>query len=130
MSRAGFVLVLIGVLLNAIAQLCLKASTQTTGPIGLGAGDLVLGLGKIATIPWFWLGCLCYALSVVIWILALSRIPVTIAYPMLSLGYVVNALAARLWLGESLDAMKMIAIGIIIGGVFLLAQSRSPAPGP
>jgi multidrug transporter EmrE-like cation transporter len=130
MSRTGFMLVLIGVLLNAIAQLCLKASTQTTGPIALGAGDIVLGLGRIATVPWFWLGCLCYALSIVVWILALSRVPVTIAYPMLSLGYVVNAVAARLWLGESLGMTKMIGIGVIIAGVFLLAQSRSQAGGP
>lgn len=130
MSRTGLILVLAGVLLNAIAQFCLKASTQTTGVIALNPGELALGLGRIATVPWFWLGCACYGLSLVVWVLALSRVPVTIAYPMLSIGYVVNALAARLWLGESLGAMKITAIGIIILGVFLLTQSRAPMEGP
>jgi multidrug transporter EmrE-like cation transporter len=125
MNRTGLLLVLIGVLLNAIAQFCLKASTQATGPIALDAGGMTVGLARIALVPAFWFGCLCYALSVVIWILALSRVPVSVAYPMLSLGYVLNAVAARLWLGESLGAAKIVAIGIIIAGVVLLVQPRS-----
>jgi multidrug transporter EmrE-like cation transporter len=125
MSRTGLALVLTGVLLNAIAQFCLKAATQTTGPIALNAGGVTLGLAKIAMVPAFWVGCLCYALSVVVWILALSRVPVSVAYPMLSLGYVLNAVAARLWLGESLGAGKLAAISIIIAGVVLLVQQKS-----
>ena len=36
-------------------------------------------------------GAGCYAVSLVVWIMALSRVPVSIAYPMLSIGYVVSA---------------------------------------
>ncbi len=39
-------------------------------------------------------GLACYVVSVVVWILALSRVDVSVAYPMLSIGYVVNAVAA------------------------------------
>ena len=39
-------------------------------------------------------GMACYAVSLVVWIMALSRVPVSIAYPMLSIGYVVNAVGA------------------------------------
>jgi drug/metabolite transporter (DMT)-like permease len=60
----------------------------------------------------------------------LSRVPVTIAYPMLSLGYVLNAVAAHLWLGESLGATRIAAIGVIIVGVFVLARSGSTAVSP
>ncbi|HZF15397.1 MAG TPA: EamA family transporter [Steroidobacteraceae bacterium] len=130
MSRTGLVLVLIGVLLNAFAQFCLKASTHVTGPIALSAGGITAGLGRVATLPWFWAGGACYALSLIVWILALSRVPVTIAYPMLSVGYIVNALAARLWLGETLGPAKLAGIGIIVLGVFILAQSRAPGVAP
>jgi multidrug transporter EmrE-like cation transporter len=130
MNRTGLMLVLVGVLLNAIAQLCLKAATQATGPIALSANEISFGLTRVAMVPWFWIGLACYAVSVLIWILALSRVPVTIAYPMLSLGYVVNAVAARLWLGESLGTVKIVAIGIIITGVFLLTQSRDAVSAP
>jgi len=130
MSRTGLMLVLAGVLLNAIAQFCLKAATGTTGPIALGPGQIVSGLARVATVPWSWMGIGCYGVSVLVWILALSRVPVTIAYPMLSLGYVLNAVAAHLWLGESLGATRIAAIGVIIVGVFMLARSGSMAVSP
>jgi multidrug transporter EmrE-like cation transporter len=55
--------------------------------------------------------------------MALSRVEVSIAYPMLSIGYVVNALAA-LWLfGEAVSVTRMAGIGIIIVGVYVVARS-------
>jgi multidrug transporter EmrE-like cation transporter len=42
----------------------------------------------------------CYVVSVGVWIVALSRADVSLAYPMLSLGYVVNAIAAWYLFGE------------------------------
>ena len=62
-------------------------------------------------------------MSVVVWILALSRVPVSVAYPMLSVGYIVNAFAAWLLFGESLTAQKLVGIGFIVVGVFLVARS-------
>jgi multidrug transporter EmrE-like cation transporter len=61
--------------------------------------------------------------SVVVWILALSRVPVSVAYPMLSIGYVVNAIAAWWLFGESLAAQKLAGIAFIVVGVFLVARS-------
>lgn len=62
-------------------------------------------------------------LSVVVWILGLSRVDVSIAYPMLSLGYVVNAFAAWYLFGEVLSVQRLIGIGIILIGVYVLARS-------
>jgi len=61
--------------------------------------------------------------SVAAWILGLSRVDVSIAYPMLSIGYVVNAVAAWYLFGESLTAQKLIGIAFIVAGVFLVARS-------
>jgi len=60
-----------------------------------------------------------------VWVLALSRAPVSIAYPMLSIGYIVNALLAYWLFGEPLHASKVAGIFVIIVGVYLL--TRSPA---
>jgi multidrug transporter EmrE-like cation transporter len=65
----------------------------------------------------------CYAVSVVVWILALARVEVSVAYPMLSIGYVVNALAAWLLFAEALTPARMAGIGVIIAGVWLVARS-------
>ncbi len=123
MTWGAFSLVLTGVLLNAIAQLALKASVNDTGVIGLDLPSLWSALHTLLANAWLWLGLICYGISVLVWLLALSRVDVSIAYPMLSIGYVVNAIAAWHLFGESLGQGRLVGIGIIIIGVFVLARS-------
>jgi multidrug transporter EmrE-like cation transporter len=112
MTLVSFSLILVGVLLNAAAQLLLKAGTNAM-PLGL----------RLAIEPHILAGLGCYVVSVVVWIVALSRVPVSIAYPMLSIGYVVNAIAAWYLLGEAVTPMRLVGIGIIVLGVFIVARS-------
>ena len=79
--------------------------------------------GSLVSNLWLWLGLLCYAVSVVVWLLALSRVDVSLAYPMLSVGYIVNAVAAWQLFGEPMNIGKVVGIGIIIVGVYVLARS-------
>ena len=123
MNAVSFSLVLAGVLLNAAAQLLLKAGTNRIGEFAFSMDNLLPVGVKVATSPPILAGLACYAVSVVVWIMALSRVPVSVAYPMLSIGYVVNALAAWALFGESLAAQKLVGIGFIIVGVFLVARS-------
>jgi len=123
MNAASFCLVLLGVLLNAGAQLLLKAGTNAIGPFQFDAASLASVGWKVAAQPFILGGIACYAVSVVVWILALSRVEVSVAYPMLSIGYVVNALAAYLMFGEAVGAQRIVGIGVIIVGVYLVARS-------
>ena len=68
-------------------------------------------------------GLACYVVSVGVWIVGLSRVDVSVAYPMLSLGYVVNAVAAWWLLGEAVGAMRSAGVLLILGGVWLVARS-------
>lgn len=123
MTATAFGLVLTGVLLNAAAQLLLKAGTNRIGEFAFSWENLIpIGL-KVAGNPPILAGLACYVVSVVVWILALSRVPVSVAYPMLSIGYIVNAFAAWALFGESLAAQKLIGIGFIVVGVWLVARS-------
>lgn len=123
MNFVSLMLVLAGVLLNAAAQLLLKAGTNAIGAFAFSADNLVPVGIKVASNPFIVSGLGCYAVSVVVWIMALSRVEVSLAYPMLSIGYVVNAVAAWYLFGEALSAQRMIGIGTIIVGVFLVARS-------
>ena len=123
MTPLTFSLLLAGVLLNAGAQLLLKAGTNRIGEIAFSLDNLVPIGARIASSPPILAGLACYVVSVGVWILALSRVPVSIAYPMLSLGYIVNALAAWWLFGESLTAQKLVGIGFIVVGVYLVARS-------
>jgi len=112
MTLASFAFILTGVLLNAGAQLLLKAGTNAE-PLGL----------RLAIEPHILAGLACYVVSVVVWVVALSKVPVSMAYPMLSIGYVVNAVAAYYLLGETVTPMRLAGIGVIIVGVFIVARS-------
>lgn len=123
MSAVSIGLLLCGVLLNAAAQLLLKAGTNAIGHFEFSAENILpVGL-RLALEPHILGGMVCYAVSLVVWILGLSRVPVSVAYPMLSIGYVLNALAAWHLFGESLTAQKIIGIGFIILGVVLVTRS-------
>jgi multidrug transporter EmrE-like cation transporter len=118
-----FSLLLFGVLLNAAAQLLLKAGTNRIGEFAFALDNLWPVGSRLASSPHILAGMACYGVSLVVWIMALSRVPVSIAYPMLSIGYIVNAFAAWWLFGESLAAQKLIGIGFIVVGVWLVARS-------
>ena len=123
MNAASWALIFTGVLLNAAAQLLLKAGTNAVGQFEFSAQNLVPVGMKLALEPHIAGGVACYVLSLVVWIMGLSRIEVSIAYPMLSIGYVLNAAAAWYLFGESLTVQKLLGIAFIVAGVFLVARS-------
>jgi multidrug transporter EmrE-like cation transporter len=123
MTALSFSLILTGVLLNAAAQLLLKAGTNAVGHFEFTAAN-VLPVGvRLATELHIVGGIACYVISVAVWIMALSRVEVSIAYPMLSIGYVVNAMAAWWLFGEAVTPMRLLGIGVIILGVFIVTRS-------
>ena len=123
MTWTAFAFLLSGVLLNAAAQLFLQAGTNALGVITLTRENWIDQFGRLALEPHLAGGILCYAVSVVVWIIGLSRVPVSIAYPMLSLGYIINAIAAHYLLGEAVTLQRWLGIGFIIVGVWLVARS-------
>ena len=123
MTPLTFSLLMLGVLLNAAAQLLLKAGTNRVGEFAFTLDNVVPIGAKLIANPPIIAGLSCYVVSVVVWILGLSRVPVSVAYPMLSVGYSVNAFAAYMLFGESITAQKLVGIGFIMVGVFLVARS-------
>jgi multidrug transporter EmrE-like cation transporter len=126
MSWITWALILTGVALNAAAQLLLKVATRPLAHFSQFSADTLVSSAMILfrSAP-FWAGMVCYGTSVCVWLAALSKAPVSTAYPMLSLGYVAVAGVSVLWLGETLSPSKVLGIALICAGVVLV--SRSPA---
>jgi multidrug transporter EmrE-like cation transporter len=124
MNLTTFLFIITGVLLNAFAQVLLKAGTNALGgAIHVTAQNwFATGLKVFTQIP-ILAGLACYGVSLIVWIIGLSRTDVTIAYPMLSLGYVVSAVGAWMFLGETISLQRLLAIGVIMVGVALLART-------
>lgn len=112
-------LVAASILLTSGAQILLKAGTNALK--APPAVDEPLGLvWRLATQPFIVGGLVCYVLSFGVWILVLSRLPVSIAYPLLALGYIVTALLGFALFGEQLGWIKISGILVIILGVVIL----------
>lgn len=123
MKLAEFGLILAGVLLNAAAQLLLKAGVRQIGEFSFTTANVLpVGWQLVTNLPIIG-GLSCYVVSVVVWILALSRVEVSVAYPMLSIGYIVNAALAWWLFGEAVGPQRLLGIGVIIVGVILVARS-------
>jgi multidrug transporter EmrE-like cation transporter len=123
MSLLNFSLIFIGVMLNAAAQILMKAGTNAIGHFEFSMANVIPVGWKLAT-EWHIVTALfCYGISVVVWILALSRVPVSIAFPMLSMAYVVNAVAAKYLLGEDFNVTKLVGMGVIIIGVIIISRA-------
>ncbi len=123
MRLSDFSILFCGVLLNALAQLGLKAATRVSGPLAVGdPGVLQRALG-VLVVPSFWYAICAYGLSVIVWLVGLSRVPVSQAYPLLSLGYVINIGLAWWLLGEVPNGQRVAGIGVIVLGVVRVARS-------
>ncbi|MGH8200565.1 MAG: DMT family transporter [Steroidobacteraceae bacterium] len=123
MKLSAFAFLFCGVLLNAFAQLGLKAATDRTGPLVAASGAMLRRSLEILTVPWLWAALGCYGLSVIVWVVGLSRVPVSQAYPLLSMGYVINVGLAWWLLGETPNVLRVAGIAVIVFGVVLVAKS-------
>ncbi|WP_119344621.1 EamA family transporter [Facilibium subflavum] len=122
MTFVIWALLLLGVSLNASAQLFLKFGMERIGEFSFTLNNVWPIAWKVATNYMIILGLACYVISVVVWLMVLSRVPVGVAYPMVSIGYIITAIAGYFLLGETLTPTRVAGILIIIIGVYLVAK--------
>ena len=112
-----------GVLLNAAAQLVLKKGMSQIGSVQIDAASVLTMILKASANLYVWTGLLFYVVSFVVWLMVLSRVEVSYAYPFLSIGYIIAAFAGYFYFSESMTMSRIGGILIICAGVFLLYRS-------
>lgn len=119
----NLVLIVSSVLLNAAAQLFLKKGMLLIGNIEVSMAAVLAMIPKAAMNLYIWGGFACYAVSIVLWLVVLSKVEVSYAYPFLSIGYIVAAFVGWAVLGESMSLTKVAGIAVICLGIVLLYRS-------
>jgi len=90
---------------------------------------LKMGAGRIGegVASWFnaWLlgGAAAHGLALVLWVFALSRAPLSYAYPFIALGFVATNLVAAHALGETVAPERWIGVALICAGVVIVART-------
>lgn len=117
-------LILVAACINTAAQLLLKAGANRVSFVGFDHWRTLIGSTfQVAFNPFIMVGLSCYVASVVIWILVLSRVQVSVAYPLMSLAYVTTTIAAAILFHEPVTMTRMGGILVIILGVYLITRS-------
>ncbi|MEO0141263.1 MAG: EamA family transporter [candidate division WOR-3 bacterium] len=112
------ILLVVDILMVVAGQFLIKHGVGQVGKFGeMGVAKFILGaLINIHVIT----GIGLYALSAIVWLALLSRVELSVAYPMLSLGYVLIVLVAWLFLHEPMTIWKAIGVILIAIGVWLV----------
>lgn len=117
MKPLAITLAFVCVLLSSAAQVAMK--------LGMRPGATTEGVGATyvhaLTSPLVWLGLVLYGLSAVAWLWVLSRLDVSLAYPLVSLGFALTFAVGVGWLGEPFSWQRLAGCGLIMAGVLLLA---------
>ena len=100
------------ILLGVLGQVALKAGAErSSGMVGQFLDPFTIG------------GFAVYALAAILYIIAIKRIPISLAFPSVSLSYVAVAIIAHLLWGEPLGVPQVAGIALIAGGILLLHQT-------
>jgi multidrug transporter EmrE-like cation transporter len=120
-----FALVLFSVGCSALAQISLKhGMAQPSVQIALTNGGLQPILYAVVANPFVLGGLFVYGLSAVVWLFVLARIDVSVAYPFVSLGFVVTMVLGCLLFGEAFTIRKILGTLVVMAGVYLVAAAR------
>ena len=113
-------LIVFSIICSVAGQTVLKLGTTQMGSHPNAGAEFLLTAFRS---PLVWLGLVFYGVSVLAWILVLSRLPLSLAYPFLALNFVLIAITSSVFLGESIPPMRWGGIGLIIAGILLIARS-------
>lgn len=118
-----FIIALCSVSLNAAAQIALRKTMLSLGtfPSDL-QGYFVFSL-NLLTNWWFILGMSCYAISIGLWMVVLGKTEVSLAYPLLSIGYILTAIIGYFFMGENVNSIRIIGLAFICLGIIVISRS-------
>lgn len=115
-------LILFSTALNASAQLLIRAGMLKVGTT-TSASSLIQSLPAMLTNWQLWLAMISYGISILTWMMALSKFEVSFAYSFLAMGFVVVTLGGYFFFNENISLLRIAGILLICGGVLMVARS-------
>lgn len=117
----NYLVLMVSILLAVLGQLLMKRGMMLFGTFPLS--QLLFKIVPIFLNPWVFSGLVCFGLSAIFWLVVLSRLELSLVYPMVSVAYVLVALASWFFFKENLSLVRWLGIAVIILGVYLISRS-------
>lgn len=123
MTLSTIGLALGAILATTIAQALLKHGMEQVGGISPPGTQFLASMQQVATEPFIWGGVILVFLAAPMWLEVLSRLPLSQAYPLVSIGYVVSLGIGAFIFKEDITMLRVGGVGLIILGVAVLSRS-------
>ena len=122
LTIASVALLLFAVISAATGQVMLKHGMQVaTARVAQSGGSLVL---RAATSPWVLIGLVVFGISAIAWLAALSRVPLSVAYPFNALGYLVILTASIVVLHERANVLTWVGSLLVVSGLLIVVLTK------
>lgn len=123
-------LIVVSVAFAVAGQVTLKTAMTEIGRIGTAqvsnAADTV---ARAAKEPRLWLGLALFGISAVFWLVVLSRVPLSVAYPFVGMSYILVVLLSRFVLHEHVPASRWLGVFVVAAGIVIIGLSFRAAIG-
>lgn len=124
------ILLFTSVSLAVAGQLTLKSAMEKVGRIGTAEVSApVATVKKVAGEPLLWLGLFLFGISAVFWLVVLSHVPLSVAYPVVGLSYIIIVAFSRFALHESVPLLRWVGVAIVAVGIGVIGLSFRNASG-
>src|SRR3989338_1049438 len=117
-------LLIISVISNVTANILLKSGVKKAGGFALSKESLIPDLSKAVFNPFIVGGLILYAFSFTLWLRVLSISDLSKAYPIfVTCVFILTTAGSVIFLKETVTFMRIVGIGILIAGIFVVARS-------
>ncbi len=106
--------------MGAVGQILLKAGANNLGEYNLDFTHIITSIWTILKVPQILIGMVFFGSSFLLWIKVLTKAELSYAYPLVSFSYVIVAIGSALFFNEPITLNKVMGIGAIVIGVFIL----------
>ena len=115
-------LILLNVIFTVIGHTMLKQGMSQVGRVTADLEVIKRAFFKAASNPFVVFGLLVFVFTSMLWLIVLSRVPLSLAYPMLSLSYVFAIFISWVVFKEHIPWTRVVGALIICGGVYLVSM--------
>lgn len=124
------ILLITSVSLAVAGQLTLKTAMEKVGRIGsVEVSNPGATVKKVASEPLLWVGLALFGISAVFWLVVLSHVPLSVAYPVVGLSYILIVGFSRFVLHESVPMMRWLGVLIVALGIGVIGLSFRKVSG-
>ncbi len=117
----NYIILTISILLAVAGQLLMKKGMMLFGTFPVR--QLLFKIIPMFLNPYVFFGLACFGASAIFWLVVLSRLPLSLVYPMVSVAYILVAIFSWLFFKEQVGLVRWLGILVIVFGVFLISRS-------